>query len=216
MFKRLFPKKIKLSYGITVCDEATELERLILFLLMHKERRDEILILQDTTRPDAWVARVLDKYEDRLTIRREKLNNDFATFKNTLLDMATGQYLFQIDADELPQVKLVRTLKDVLRQFPEPDCFAVPRINLVKGITPEFVTRWNWKIDAGDRINFPDYQYRIFPLNQTVKWQYKVHEELVGFQNCHYLPDTDEGMCLLHFKDIERQKRQNEFYATFN
>ena len=214
MFGQYFRKKIKLSYGITVCNEAIELERLILFLLLHKDRKDEIVVLQDTTSKDERVAEVIDRYRTKLVVKESSLNNDFATFKNKLIDMASGDYLFQIDADELPNKTLVRILKNELIKHKQSDCFAVPRVNRVEGITPELISKWNWKTDAEGRINFPDYQLRIFRLNQSIKWKNKVHEELYGFQNCHYLPSTNEDFCLIHIKDIDRQKKQNDFYES--
>lgn len=214
MIKHWFRKKIKLSYGITVCNEAVELERLILFLLLHKDRQDEIIVLQDVTSTDRWVNDVLNAYRRDVLIRTELLNNDFAGFKNKLIDVATGDYLFQIDADEMPAVDLIRKVKPVLVKQRDADCVAVPRINFVKGITPALVDQWNWKLDDKDRINFPDYQLRIFRLNQSIHWRNKVHEELAGFKNCYYLPDDADDFCLIHVKDVDRQQRQNDFYGS--
>jgi glycosyltransferase involved in cell wall biosynthesis len=214
MFERLFQWRIKVSYGITVCNEADELERLLSFLVRHKDRRDEILVLQDSTKTDKRVSDILANYGDSLTVRTEKLNNDFATFKNNLIDMASGDYLFQIDADELPNEKLIHNLKSELIKHKKSDCFVVPRVNLVEGLTQEFIDKWSWEVDAKGRINFPDYQMRIFKLNQAIFWKNKVHEGLTGFRHCQYLPSANEDYCLIHIKDIDRQKRQNDFYET--
>ncbi len=65
----------------------------------------------------------------------------------------------------------------------------------------------------GDRINFPDYQWRIYKNIPTIKWINKVHERLNGFKIYSTLPPLDE-FCLLHPKTIERQEKQNEFYNT--
>ncbi|AKD56996.1 glycosyltransferase [Spirosoma radiotolerans] len=214
MLNRLFSRRIRLSYGITVCNEAVELERLILFLLLHKEPGDQIVVLQDSTQSDEWVSDVLTRYQDKVTHQSARLDGDFATFKNNLLSMATGDYLFQIDADELPTETLLRSLKDVLRKQTKADCVAVPRINLVKGLTQEWIDAWQWQVDGRGRINYPDYQQRIFKLNQVIRWRNKVHEELEGHQNGYFLPADTDNFCLMHRKDIDRQKRQNEFYQT--
>ncbi|GAB3808051.1 hypothetical protein GCM10028819_46190 [Spirosoma humi] len=216
MLDRLLARRIRLTYGITVCNEAVELERLILFLLLHKDPHDQIVVLQDSTRPDDWVTDVLSRYQGKLTHQSARLDGDFATFKNHLLPMASGEYLFQIDADELPSENLLRLLKGVLRKHPKVDCVAVPRINLVKGLTQEWIDAWQWQVDEQGRVNYPDYQLRVVKLNQTIRWKNKVHEELDGQQNCHYLPSDTDDFCLLHRKDIERQKRQNEFYQTLD
>jgi glycosyltransferase involved in cell wall biosynthesis len=212
MLDRLLARRIRLSYGITVCNEAVELERLILFLLLHKDPNDQIVVLQDTTQPDEWVTDVLHRYRDNITHWAARLDGDFATFKNNLLAVATGEYLFQIDADEVPRESLIHSLKKELRKHRKIDCLAVPRINLVKGLTPEWINAWQWQVDDQGRINYPDYQVRIFKLNQGIRWKNKVHEELDGHKSCHFLPAETDDFCLMHPKDIERQKKQNEFY----
>lgn len=214
MLNRLLSRRIRLSYGITVCHEAVELERLILFLLLHKDPHDQLVVLQDSTQPDDWVTDVLNRYQDKLIHRSTRLDGDFATFKNNLLTMASGDYLFQIDADELPGETLLHSLKSILRKHRKADCLAVPRINLVKGLTPEWVDAWQWKVDERGRINYPDYQLRIVKLNQGIRWKNKVHEELEGHQHCHFLPTDNDDFCLFHRKDIDRQKKQNEFYQS--
>jgi glycosyltransferase involved in cell wall biosynthesis len=214
MLNRFLSRRIRLSYCITVCNEAVELERLILFLLRYKDPNDQIVVLQDSTQPDEWVIDVLTRYRDTVTCKIARLDGDFAAFKNNLIQMATGDYLFQIDADELPRESLVRSLKGVLRKHRKADCLAVPRINLVKGLTSEWIAAWQWQVDGQGRINYPDYQMRIFKLNRGIRWKNKVHEELDGHKYCHYLPSDTDDFCLMHRKDIERQKKQNEFYQT--
>ena len=214
MLDQLFARPIRLSYGITVCNEVVELERLILFLLMHKDRHDQIVVLQDSTQPDEWVADLLHRYRDKVKYQSARLDGDFATFKNNLLQMTSGDYLFQIDADEMPSETLLRSLKGLLRKHAQVDCFAVPRINQVKGLTQEWIDAWQWQVDEQGRINYPDYQVRIFKLNQVIRWKNKVHEELEGHQHCHFLPADTDDFCLLHRKDIDRQKKQNDFYQS--
>lgn len=214
MLKQLFARRIRVSYGITVCNEAVELERLILFLLLHKDPRDQIVVLQDSTQPDAWVSDLLNRYRHKITYQSARLDGDFATFKNNLLRLAAGDYLFQIDADEVPTETLLRSLKSVLQKHKQADCLAIPRINLVKGLTQAWIDAWQWQVDSQGRINYPDYQVRIFRLNQRIRWKNKVHEELEGQQHCHFLPADTDDFCLLHLKDIDRQKRQNDFYQS--
>jgi glycosyltransferase involved in cell wall biosynthesis len=214
LLERLFPRRIRLTYGLTVCHEADELERLLKVLLPHCAATDELLVLQDITRPDARVGAVLDRYRHRIRVRQARLAGDFATFKNQLIAHASGTYLFQIDADEVPAETLLRTLKKTLVRYRKADCFALPRVNRVEGLTPDWVARWNWTLDAAGRVNFPDYQLRLFRLNRGIHWKNRVHEELTGFERCQYLPADDETFCLYHPKDIERQKRQNALYDS--
>ncbi len=210
-----FLLKPTISYGVTVCNEAKEIELLLNTLITLIDEEDEIIVLQDVTNRNEEVIEVLKRFENKIFIIESKLNGDFATFKNNLIPKATKKYLFQIDADEIPKESLIKKLKFFLAEKFYYDIFQVPRINLVEGITKEHLQKWNWKIDEKGCINFPDYQQRIFKLNGKIKWKNKVHEVLFGSKKSKKLPCKDDSYCLIHPKKIERQERQNAYYDTF-
>ena len=207
-------KKIKISYGITVCNEAIELQALLTNLIPLIDENDEVIILQDVTKKDALTSEVIGSYKNQVITIEAKLNNDFASFKNLLTNKASGDFLFQLDADEIPKAELIKKIKKILHRRNRFDCFLVPRINIVNGLTAAHVEKWKWKLDDKNRVNFPDYQSRIFKLNGAIKWQYKVHEELYGFKRRFYLPAKNEDLCLMHIKNIDKQTIQNQFYDT--
>ncbi|WP_346237557.1 glycosyltransferase [Niabella insulamsoli] len=209
-----FFKKIKISYGITVCDEAVELDALLNSLIPFLKTRDEIIVLRDMTRSSKNVELVLEKYNHHIKIIEKKLNGDFSSFKNNLISEAKGDYLFQIDADEIPQKSLLQKLRFLLRIKNKYDCFGVPRINTVEGITPEYIKKWNWTTNEKNYINYPDYQMRLFKLNKGIRWDNKVHEVLVGFERQKLLPADKFDLCLIHTKKLDKQIRQNEFYES--
>lgn len=216
MFTRFFYRRIRISYGLTVCNEAAELDRLIAFLLKHKHRRDEVIVLQDITVADEAVTAVINRYRQHLIWEQSRLNGDFATFKNQLIDRASGDYLFQLDADEVPGERLIGTLDETLRAHRHIDCFAVPRINYVDGLTDAYAIQRNWQLGPDRRINFPDYQLRLFRLGRTIRWQYRVHEQLRGQQTCHFLPADQDDCCLMHHKTLTRQIQQNNLYDALS
>lgn len=212
---------MKISYGITVCDEAEELNSLLNFLLLHIDDNDEVVVLRDISKTNYDVHHILMKYT--LAFREKgisygimdaELNNDFAAFKNNLISMSSGDYLFQIDADELPNQFLIENIKPVLKINLDIDCFYIPRVNKVIGLTPQHVQKWAWRVDNEERINFPDPQMRLFKLNQGIKWKNKVHEVLDGYRNMTILPYDTEDFCLYHIKSIEKQEKQNDYYNT--
>lgn len=214
MFSRFFFWRIRITYGLTVCNEAAELDRLLSFLIKHKNRRDEIIVLQDVSVADEAVTAVINRYRRQLIWRQSRLNGDFATFKNQLIDTASGDYLFQLDADEVPGEQLIGTLKDTLLTHRQIDSFAVPRINYVEGLTDEYAAQRGWQLAPDRRINFPDYQLRLFRLDRNIRWQYRVHEQLRGQQTCHFLPADQDNQCLMHRKTLTRQIQQNNLYDT--
>lgn len=212
----LFFKRIRISYGITVCNEAEELRRLLDLILREKGKRDEVIVLQDVTIEDQAVNDIISSYGDKIVLRKALLNKDFSSFKNSLIEVATGDYLFQLDADEIPQHTLLHKIKGLLRKKYKYDCFLIPRINRVNGITDNHLEKWKWMMDTEDRINFPDYQTRLFKLNGKIKWMNAVHEELVGFERKYHLSIKDDTFCLLHIKSIDKQIIQNDFYKELS
>lgn len=211
--KTLSPKGISISYGITVCNEAIEIEKLLKILIPLIDRNDEIIILQDITKRNLAVEAVLNKHQSYIKIIQAQLNNDFATFKNNLIFKSSKKYLFQLDADEIPKTTLIKNIKLFLVKEQQADAFFVPRINLVNNITPTHIEKWKWNINEKGYINFPDYQARILKLNAQIFWKNKIHELLYGYKTIKQLPN-DEDFCLLHIKDIKKQEQQNNFYDT--
>ncbi|MDU1891651.1 MAG: glycosyltransferase [Dysgonomonas sp.] len=212
-------RKIKISYGITVCNEAEELKRLLDCLVPNVSHKDEIIILSDKSKVTNEVLDVINKYiSDSKLISHISypLNNDFATYKNNLIDAATGNYLFQIDADEVPNIQLIKSIRYIVNYYSKFDSFRIPRINIVEGVTEEHIQNWGWNIDDKGRVNFPDLQMRLFCLNKGILWKNKVHEELINYSSVKVLSYETEENCLYHIKNIDRQVAQNDYYETLN
>tara|TARA_R100000951_G_scaffold83238_2_gene70971 strand:+ start:52 stop:669 length:618 start_codon:yes stop_codon:yes gene_type:complete len=204
---------MKISYAIPVCNEWIELEYLLNYLFEHKREQDEIIVQCDEGNTTPSVYQVLEEYKEKLQIIEFPLNKDFASFKNNLKDNCSGDYIFQIDADEYPEEYLMDTIEWIIKENPKTDIFWVPRINKVEGLTEEHIKQWGWKVDPDGRVNFPDYQCRILKNVKRIKWKNKVHEILTGHQTESHLPANDE-FCIHHLKDIKRQEKQNELYST--
>jgi hypothetical protein len=212
LLSRFFSKFITISYGITVNDEAKELKNLLDILLPLIDKNDEVIVLQDITHKNKEVTELLAGYHNIVKLEA-RLDGDFATFKNRLIEKANGQYLFQIDADEYPTEHFIKTLKPYLKKEKSVEVFYVPRINTVEGITKEYVQQMGWKMNNEGYINFPDYQARIIRNNKKIVWKNKVHEVLHGNKNFTEIPAKYE-LSLVHKKNFEKQKKQNNFYET--
>jgi len=201
---------MKISYAITAHNEAEELNRLLKQLIEGKEPGDEIIIQLDDKATDK-VKFVVDAYPVKsITF---PLNNDFATFKNNLKNNCTGDYIFFIDADEYLSEHLLKYIKEVLEANNGVDCYGVPRVNTVTGLTEEHIKKWGWVV-KDDKINWPDYQTRICKNVPYIKWVGKVHERLEGWQVSSVFPADFEDWALYHPKTIERQEQQNNYYNT--
>jgi hypothetical protein len=207
---------MKISYAITVCNEFIEIQKLLPLLLENKRVQDEIVILYDSKNGDSEVLEYLLKFNklpNVQTWRGLDFDGNFSKWKNLLTSYCEGDYIFQIDADEIPTVELIELLPDLLSTNKEVDVLLVPRINTVEGLTQEHIEKWRWRVDENGRINFPDYQWRIWKNKPEIKWINKVHERLNGFKNYTTLPAVPL-YCLDHPKKIKRQEEQNKYYET--
>ena len=204
---------MKISYAIPVCNEWMQLEYLLGYLFKHKRDQDEIVVQCDEGNTTPSVYQVLEQYKDKIQIVEFPLNKDFASFKNNLKAHCSGDYIFQIDADEYPDEYLMSTIEWLITNNDNVDIFWVPRINTVKGLTQEHIEKWRWNVGSDGRVNFPDYQCRIMKNVKRIKWKNKVHEVLTGFKTESQLPANKE-FCIHHPKTIDRQEQQNAFYDT--
>ncbi len=203
---------MKVSYAITVCDELEEVKRLVDFLTANKHKEDEIVILFDQVKGTQEVITYLDSIKGEGQLVSDRFEGHFANWKNLLTTNCTGDFIFQIDADEYLPGKFIDLLHQILEANPEVDLYYVPRVNTVSGLTQEHIQKWGWEVKNG-RVNWPDYQGRIYRNNPVIKWENKVHEKITGFKQYTTFPAVDE-LALIHPKTIERQEKQNAYYDT--
>lgn len=204
----------KITYSITVCNEFIEIQRLVHFLLKHKRPQDSIVILYDENNGDSSIEQFLRTHSlnGEFSWYKGKFDRNFADWKNLLKSYCSGDYLINIDADELPTEDFMKYVPQILEEN-DIDVIAVPRENLVENITPQHIQQWGWKVDSNNRVNWPDQQLRIFKNTPEIKWEGKVHETLVGYKSISALPlDSDTTMYFEHHKTIEKQEKQNNLY----
>jgi hypothetical protein len=207
---------INVTYAITVCNELEEITRLVDYLHPKIKSEDEILIQYDadsvTDAVKQYLA-IVSQLHKSIKVISFPLAGDFASYKNNLKNHANGIFIFQVDADEIPNEYLVENIHQLLDYNKDVDLFFVPRINTVEGLTDGHVKKWGWKLNENGWVNFPDYQTRIYRRTSEIEWTGKVHERIIGYNTLSVLP-TDEEYCLYHHKQIERQERQNNYYET--
>ena len=206
---------MKISYAITVCNEYKEIQKLISTLMLNIREEDEVVVLFDKKAGTAevWDYLVGLQTQDLIKAYAESFKHHFADWKNKLTEHCTGDYIFQIDADEYPHKSLIENLPYILEANPDNEVYLVPRINTVKGLTKEHIKKWGWNVNEKGWVNWPDYQFRIYKRDPKIKWKNKVHEVLEGHKTYSPLPQM-EPIALYHPKEIDRQEKQNEYYNT--
>jgi hypothetical protein len=204
---------MKISYAITVCNELEEIKRLIPFLHKRRQPGDEICVLLDKPKASQSLLDILHWWSsnDWIILKESAFQGHFADWKNELTRMCSGDYIFQIDADEIPNDFLIEHLPSILEN--NVDVILVPRVNTVQGITPQHIQAWGWKQNEKGWIQWPDHQWRIYKNTPDIKWRNKVHEVLDGYKTYSRLPELEE-YAIYHPKTIERQEKQNNYYST--
>ena len=201
-----------ISYSILTHNETESLEKLLQSLITYKQPQDEIVVLDDYSDDDKTNA-ILDYYSsaEGVIFEQRNLVGDYGTQKNYLKSMCSGDYSFNLDADEMVSHWFMKDIHDIL-EGNEVDLIYVPRINTVEGITEQHVRSWGWSINEKGWINYPDWQGRIFRNRPNIRWEKPVHEQLTGFQTYAHLPQ-EQKYSIVHPKTIERQELQNQKYS---
>ena len=198
-----------ISYLVTSHNEGVQLRTLLSVLLKYSEG-NQIVVLDDYS-TDQTTLEVLQEYSKVAKIVKHSLNKDYGAHKTYGTQQCDGEYVFQIDADELPSEVLLVNLYALLQSNPTCEMFWVPRVNNFIGVTPEDIKTYGWHVNEKGHIMWPDYQSRIYKNLPTIKWDRKLHETIVGFKEYTRIPAMEE-LSLYHNKTIEKQRNDNTRY----
>jgi hypothetical protein len=203
---------MKISYGLTVCNEHEEIKNLIEFILKNKQQEDEIVVVYDQNRVTDGVMNVLNEYK-QVNSYPFNFQQNFLENKNFLNSKCTGDYIFQLDADEIPNYYLMAYLPTLLETNEGVDLLITARKNIVEGLTPSHIAKWGWRVNEQGWVNWPDAQKRIYRNNPKIKWSgHQVHGMISGFETYATLP-FEETFSITHNKTIDRQENQNDRYT---
>lgn len=129
---------------------------------------------------------------------------NFAAQRNFACERSKGDWIFELDADEIPCRSLLHQMRDIIDNADRDavDCIGLPRLNFLDG-----------KLVTGPGARGLDYQYRLH--RRHVHWQRPVHEEMVGWKKRVELSLTD-GHFLAHMKTSVRHELRNAVYREMN
>jgi hypothetical protein len=203
---------MKISYGLTVCNEHEEINNLINYLIPRIKSEDEIVVVYDQNRVTEEVLSVLSSHQDKIFSYPFNFQQNFLENKNFMNSKCTGDYIFQIDADEIPEEYLIENLHLVIESNPV-DLYITPRKNIVPGLTQEHILKWGWKVTDQGWVNWPDCQKRIYKNTPEIKWSgHQIHGMVDGYKTFATFPISEEWS-IIHNKTLERQEKQNDRYT---
>lgn len=203
---------MKLTYSVQVCNESRELFSLLQFLTKVIDDEDIIHVVVDTVRKTEKVQMVLEHFKDKIVIFERPFDS---FYKNGSFHMnnAVGDYVFGLDADEMPQELLIKNIKNIITESGA-DIIGIPRINIHPGSTEKFIHDSNFKVNDVGWINWPDFQLRICRVCDHVKLTDEVHTKLTGSDKIAMLQPNPK-MALWHIKSVDKQESRWDAVGGF-
>ena len=208
---------MKISFAILCYDEAQSLHEILSLLLVERPYEYEIIIVQDGNHQPT--TEMLKGYYEQCNLvngYRRDLNNDFSAQKNYMTEKCSGDWVFNLDSDELPPEYLLENIHLIIEQN-DAEVLWLPRINIINGLTQEWAKRLQINVNELGWVNYPDFQQRIYKNDYPrIHWERPVHERIVGFKTHAFLPtdiDKAEHLAMKHVKTIQNQVEQNQKYA---
>lgn len=206
---------MKISYNISVFDELFEIKRSIEHIKKYKNEEDEIVIVFDSKNGTEEVKSYLDSVSD-IKVFDFKFNDNFAELKNYLKSKCTGDFTFNLDADEMIGQYLLENMHSLVDEYSsQGEIILIPRINfLVDDVVPEGDGYWNFAYNSpkDPTGNFPDYQGRLLKNTPEIKWIRKLHEIQTGGRVVHLPPE--DRLSIIHIKTRKRHEDRGKYYSS--
>lgn len=217
---------LSISYLITIHNEDRTLKNLLERVRTYADDNDEIIVIDDfSDNPETKKILATESESQHpvtLRVHQHHLDKNYGGHKNYGNSLCHGDWIFQLDGDEIPHAVLLLNIKTIIEYNPGVEVFAVPRVNDFKGVTQEHAKMWGWTltqcVECDNRliVQWPDYQGRIYKNDPRIKWDRRLHEKLEGHKKFVQLP-PEYDVSIYHDKTIETQlatnKRYNEWFS---
>lgn len=180
---------------ISVCLATFNEEKNIKDCLELVKWADEIVIV-DGTSTDKTVE-IAKKYTSKIIVRENPLM--FHINKQKAFEVATGDWILYLDADERVTPELGREIKKVVAREPKEAGFWIPRKNIIFG---HWIKNTGW---------YPDYQLRLFRCGKAYLPCKSVHEQPKLLGKDGYLKNP---LIHLNYQTISQfVRRLNDLYT---
>jgi len=169
-----------ISYLVTTKNTGYSLQILLERLAKYSEN-NECIILDDYS-DDQDTLQVLNNLNNNTFFKvfKHNLNRNYSEHKNYGKKQCQGQYIFQIDDDELPSETLLENLKDLIELNKDIELFWLPRINDFKGVTDIEAKKWRWRLTKIPEliqekiIDDQSYEYEFLKKNGYILEETKI------------------------------------------
>jgi glycosyltransferase involved in cell wall biosynthesis len=196
---------MRLSYAVLVHNEGDSLAKLLAAIRKPARAFAWEIVLVDDFSTDPRTCEILSAEQLAGTkVFKRALADDFAAQKNFLNEQCGGDYIFNLDADELPPLRLVAQADVYCRREPQVDVFELPRLNTIADASDADLSAWGKTRNALHHIDWPDWQQRLYRRVPSIRWQGRVHEKLSGYGSIMRFP-AEPGFAIVHSKTRAQQ-----------
>lgn len=136
------------------------------------------------------ILKSIKEKDKRVQVYKVPFNGHFGDQKNIAIMKCSGDWIFNLDADELLEPELQKELIEIAKEN---------KVELVR------IPRHNFIDSSYQDGAYPDYQSRFF--RSFCRYIYPVHEELVGWRT-----KTEAKHHIIHQKSAGRYNQQQNLY----
>lgn len=168
---------MSISYTVVVQDELNAVKRLHHTIQVCKKPEDESIAVhlyrEERELDDPIHVEIKEYLMDNFdTYCNYKNENIISHLKNYVLDLATKDYAFLLDANEFVTAQTLALWNNVIKNEPEYDIFWTPRVNIDYTISQkEKEDKYGLRLNERGWINWPDNQPRIIRKNAGLIWE---------------------------------------------
>lgn len=141
---------MKLSIAVCTHNEGyyvQDLLNLLVPIVIREPAHYELIVVDDYSTESVTID-ALNQYDNVIYCYEHELNNDFATHKNFMNSLCNGDFILNLDADEMLSGDLISQIPLIIDSNPNVDAYWFPRINTVDGLTLSHVRKWGWVITS--------------------------------------------------------------------
>jgi len=169
-----------ISYLVTCKNTGLSLQFLLERLYKYNQNC-ECIILDDYS-DDSNTLQVLNNISNNnfFKIYKHKLDRNYSEHKNYGKTFCQGEYIFQIDDDEMPAETLLESLIELIDLNKDVELFWIPRINDFKGVTDIEAKKWGWRLTKIPEliqekiIDDQSYEYEFLKKNGYILEETKI------------------------------------------
>jgi glycosyltransferase involved in cell wall biosynthesis len=193
---------MKISFAICTHNEGDYIRQLLMtlisFILADKSGVEYEIIIIDDYSTDPETLKVFrevllqphfnDVSKISFHVKSHSLMGDYSAHKNFMNQQCSGDWIFNLDADELIPESLFVLLPLLIDNNPDVEAYWIPRINTVDGLTVDHVRKWGWVI-----TKFND--FRKIKVIDSLSEEYRLLKEY------QYII-TDESGVVTYFEPV--------------